>query len=66
ELVEIFLSKSYWHSHVTKTFSTIARYPEMVKWLEREDKDIPSDLDVWHIQKSEYGFKELEEWVANG
>jgi len=66
ELVEIFLSKSYWHSHVTKAFSTIARYPEMVRWLEHEDKDIPSDLDVWHIQKSEYGFKELQDWVANG
>jgi hypothetical protein len=62
ELVEIFLSKSYWHSHV-KHFSTIARYPPMVAWLEDEDRT--SDFDVWHLQKSDYGFKELKEWLKN-
>ena len=30
ELVEIFMSKSYWHSHVVKTFGVIAHYPQMV------------------------------------
>ncbi|KAF8804387.1 hypothetical protein BYT27DRAFT_7107556 [Phlegmacium glaucopus] len=64
ELVEIFLSKSYWHSHVVKHFAFVARYPQMVAWLER-DGDSPSDFDVWHLQKSEYGFKELKEWLAN-
>jgi len=65
ELVEIFLSKSYWHSHVAKPFAIVARYPQMVAWLEREDSDSPSDFEVWHLQKSEYGFKELKEWLAN-
>jgi hypothetical protein len=64
ELVEIFMSKSYWHSHVVKPFSIIARYPLMVAWLEDEE-DCPSDFDVWHLQKSEYGFKELKEWLKN-
>ena len=66
ELVEIFFSKSYWHSHVVKGFSAIASYPEMVGWLEREDSDYPSDMDVWHVQKSDYGFRELADWIANG
>jgi hypothetical protein len=66
ELVEIFLSKSYWHSHVAKGFANISRYPEMVQWLEREDTDHPSDLDVWHVQRSDYGFRELAVWIANG
>lgn len=65
ELVEIFLSKSFWHSHVTKSFSNVAGYPKMVEWLENEDDDGPSDFDVWHLQKSDYGFKELKEWLKN-
>jgi hypothetical protein len=64
ELVEIFMSKSYWHSHVAKPFGIIARYPTMVAWLEEEEDGLP-DFEVWHIQKSEYGFKELKEWLAN-
>lgn len=65
ELVEIFMSKSYWHSHVAKPFGIIARYPQMVAWLECEDDDKPSDFEVWHQQKAEYGFKELKEWIGN-
>lgn len=64
ELVEIFMSKSYWHSHVVKPFAAIASHPQMVTWLEDEE-DGPSDFDVWHLQKSEYGFKELKEWLRN-
>jgi hypothetical protein len=37
----------------------------MVAWLEREDVDDPSDFEVWHQQKSEYGFKELVKWISN-
>ena len=62
ELVEIFMSKSYWHSYVVKPFSLIAPYPQMVGWLE---DDGLSDFEVWHLQKSEYGFKELMEWLRN-
>jgi hypothetical protein len=51
ELVEIFVSKSYWHSHIAKPFSIIARYPQMVAWLEDED-DGPSDFEVWHMLKN--------------
>ena len=65
ELVEIFLSKLFWHSHVVKPFAIVARYPQMVAWLEREDGDDPSDFKVWHLQKSEYGFKELKQWLGN-
>jgi hypothetical protein len=62
ELVEIFMSKSYWHSYVVKPFAVIARYPVMVAWLE---DDGLTDFEVWHLQKSEYGFKELKEWLQN-
>lgn len=62
ELVEIFMSKSYWHSYVVKPFGLVSRYPEMVGWL---DDDGRSDFEVWHVQKMEYGFKELKEWLKN-
>ena len=65
KLVRIFLSKSFWHSHVVKPFAIVAHYPQMVAWLEREDGDDPSDFEVWHLQKSEYGFKELKQWLGN-
>jgi hypothetical protein len=65
ELVEVFMSRSYWHSHVYKPFSVIARFPQMVAWLERGEGESPSDFEVWHLQKSEYGFKELNEWIEN-
>ena len=59
------MSKSYWHSHVVKPFAIVVHYPQMVAWLEHEDGGDPSDFEVWHLQKSEYGFKELKEWLAN-
>ena len=62
ELVEIFMSKSYSHSYVVKPFALVAPYPQMVAWI--EDGGV-SDFEVWHLQKSEYGFKELKEWLRN-
>ena len=61
ELVEVFMSKSFWHSYV-KLFANVAPYPQMVAWLE---DDGLSDFEVWHLQKSEYGFKELKQWLKN-
>jgi hypothetical protein len=58
ELVELFVSKSFWHSHVKKYCSQVSNHPLMVDWLEGgEDK--PSDLDVWGVEKSNYTFKDL-------
>jgi hypothetical protein len=60
ELIEVFMSKSYWHVYVVKPFGAIACYLQMVAWLE---DDGVSDFDVWHVQKSDYGFKELKDWL---
>ena len=39
----------------------------MVEWLERDiDGDEPSDLHVWHLQKSHYIFKDLGLWKKDG
>jgi hypothetical protein len=66
ELVDVYVSRSYWYSHISKMFSDISRYPQMVAWLERGDSNDPSDYDVWHQFKTVYTFKELKDWIQNG
>ena len=40
-IVELFVSKTMWHSHVQCFFKNIADYPEMQMWLEGgEDDDL--------------------------
>ena len=58
DLVELFVSKSFWHSHVKKYCSQVSNHPLMVEWLKnREHK--PEDIDVWGVEKSNYTFKDL-------
>jgi len=39
----------------------------MVKWLKRDvDDDEPSDLEVWHLRKTRYTFKDLGIWKKEG
>ena len=44
----------------------ISNYPEMQEWLERDKNDVvPSDMEVWGVQKLEYTFKDLELWKVH-
>ena len=65
ELVEIFVSKLFFHSHYKHLFSKVAEYPDMVKWLEGNG-DQDSDVEVWGIEKTVYAYKDLEIWLDNG
>ena len=62
ELIELFVSKSFWHSHVKKYFSQVSNHPLMVDWLEHGE-DQPSNLDVWGVKKPSYTFKDLKEYL---
>jgi hypothetical protein len=68
DLIELFVSKSFWHSHVKKYFSQVSNHPLLVTWLENMSEDRPSDLDVWDVEKSSYNFKDLDMFLqrANG
>jgi hypothetical protein len=35
DLIEVFVSKSFYHSHYHPLFSKLADYPQMVAWLEK-------------------------------
>ena len=61
ELINLFAGQSYWHSHVSGAFSDIQNHKSMVEWLEQEEGDEePPYLEVWHLQKSSYTFKDLD------
>jgi hypothetical protein len=61
-LIELFGSKSFWHSHVKKLFSQVSNHPLMVEWLDNSE-DKPSNLDVWGVEKTSYTFKDLKEYL---
>ena len=63
DLIELFVSKSFWHSHVKKYFGKVSNYPLLVDWLENEPQDRPSDLEVWGVEKSSYTFKDLDGYL---
>ena len=63
DLIELFVSKSYFHSHFKKCFSKVSDHPLMVEWLEGDPGHRPSDLDVWGVEKSVYIFKDLAAYL---
>jgi hypothetical protein len=58
EIVELFMSKSYWHKYITAAFHDISHYPLIKEWLEDLDNG-PSDADVWGGVQTSYGFNDL-------
>jgi hypothetical protein len=64
DLIELFVSKSFFHSHYPKHFSKVADYPEMVAWLDGDSES--ADIDVWGVQKVNYTFSDLSVWLENG
>jgi hypothetical protein len=64
DIVELFVSKSFFHSHYTQSFPKVTKYPKMVAWL--EGKGDQADIDLWGVEKPVYIFKDLDFWLANG
>jgi len=63
DLIELFVSKSFWHSHFKPVFSKVSDYLLMVEWLENELEDSVSNQEVWGEEKSSYNFKDLHAWL---
>ncbi|KAM6491162.1 hypothetical protein JOM56_013401 [Amanita muscaria] len=58
EIVELFMSKSYWHKYITAAFHDISHYPLIKDWLE-DLENVPLDEDVWGGVQTSYGFTDL-------
>lgn len=64
EIIQLFVSKSFFHSHYKKHLSKVSDYPLMVEWLKNTGEDRPADKDVWGMEKSFYNFTNLEEFLV--
>jgi hypothetical protein len=64
EMFECFISKTTWFSYYRPGFTKVSSYPVMAKWLENQE-DAPSALDAWEIEKPNYTFKDLIDFVNN-
>ena len=64
-IIELFVSKSFFHSHYKRYFPKVAEHEEMVAWL-NEDEDRQCDMDVWGVKKNVYTFTDLALWLENG
>lgn len=62
DLIQLFVSKSFFHSHYKPLFSKVSNYPDMVKWLEGH-KDKPSDEVLWGHKRGTYQFKDLKGYL---
>jgi hypothetical protein len=64
-IIETMQSKTYWYDYIRKYFGKVGDYPEMVAWLEN-DGDVPSDLEVWGVEKERYSFGDLDLYLKSG
>ena len=64
DLILLFIGKSTWYDSWSKSFPTVSKYPEMVKWLKSEE-DRKSDLEVWGSVQNMYHFSDLITWLEN-
>ena len=62
DLIQLFVSKSFWHSHYKPLFSKVSSYPDMVKWLEGAEDRLSNDV-LWGYDKSSYQFKDLKAYL---
>ena len=62
DLIQLFVSKSYFHLHYKKFFSKVSNYHDLADWLEGSP-DAPSDVDIWGEEKGSYHFKDLERFM---
>ena len=58
EIIKLYVSKSVYYGQYMKFFPLAELYPPIVKWLENEE-DSPPNIEVFGVDKSTYGFKDL-------
>lgn len=62
DMIQLFVSKSFWHSHYRRLFPRVSNHPLLIEWLEH-GQDCPSNLEVWGFEKPNYNFKDLEAYL---
>jgi hypothetical protein len=65
DIIEIFVSKSHFHSHFKKSFPKVSDHPDMVEWLNNEGDTTNPNYNrlVWGFDKATYTFIDLFKWL---
>jgi hypothetical protein len=58
-IIELFVSRTYWHQYVKPAFHDISQYPLIKEWLE-DTEGGPADVDVWGKEQNSYSFADLQ------
>ena len=68
DLIQLFMSRSFYYSHYQKCFTKVANHQILMEWLESDPEDCPDDKDVWgaDMVKSSYNFSEGERNFIRG
>ena len=62
DIIQLFVSKSFWHYHYKRLFPRVSSHPLLVEWLENAP-DGPSNLELWGFERPSYNFKDLEAYL---
>lgn len=65
DLIELFVSKSFYHSHYSKYLAKVSDYPPMVEWLENSSEAGPSSTEVWGYEKANYSWQDLMQFLED-
>ena len=59
QIIELFVSKTYWHKYMNPGFNDIAHYPIVKEWLEDMEGG-PDESEVWGTVQTSYSFADLQ------
>ena len=62
DLIQLFVSRSFWHSHYKPLFTKVSNHSDMLKWLESAE-DRLSDEALWGYKKASYQLKDLKAYL---
>ncbi|KAM6489956.1 hypothetical protein JOM56_002878 [Amanita muscaria] len=63
-IIELFVSRTTWHSYMTQAFHDISHFPLLQEWLEGNEGG-PTDAEVWGTVQNSYNFTDLQKEKAH-
>ncbi|KAM6491148.1 hypothetical protein JOM56_013387 [Amanita muscaria] len=58
-IIELFVSRTYWHHYVKPAFHDISHFEPLKQWLESTEGG-PADAAVWGSEQTSYSFADLQ------
>jgi hypothetical protein len=58
-IIELFVSRTFWHAYMTPAFHDSSHHPVLKEWLE-DSEGCPTDEDIWGKIQNNYTFTDLQ------